>query len=161
MDIAASFCAAVVSVGPSIRIIDHIFYTFFSLRIHDRFRKNPRISKFRQYLTLRSSFSDLIINILTIVVQILLQHLWCHTGRKFNSLFFIELFFRLLSFYSFLIFSLFIIFFRYINVRWNFPAPVIVACDIFPVSQCTSRRRLSISGNTFPDTEKNLRLRVA
>ena len=48
MDIAAFFCAAVASVGPSIRIIDHIFYTFFSLRIHDRLRKNPRISKFRQ-----------------------------------------------------------------------------------------------------------------
>ena len=76
MDIAAFFCAAVASVGPSIRIIDHIFYTFFSLRIHDRLRKNPRISKFRQYLTLRSSFSDLIINILAVVVQILLQHLW-------------------------------------------------------------------------------------
>ena len=135
MDIAAFFCAAVASVGPSIRIIDHIFYTFFSLRIHDRLRKNPRISKFRQYLTLRSSFSDLIINILAVVVQILLQHLWCHTGRKFNSQFFKEL--------------------------CSIPAPVIITRNIFPVSQCTSRRRLSISGNKFPDIEKNLRLRVA
>ena len=111
MDIAAFFCAAVASVGPSIRIIDHIFYTFFSLRIHDRLRKNPRISKFRQYLTLRSSFSDLIINILAVVVQILLQHLWCHTGRKFNSQFFQG---TLLSSSFFLLYSHYFIVYNYI-----------------------------------------------